>query len=143
MTGGEKWPPVGGWILGLGNDLVEVSRVEKAIQRHGEKFLQRVFTPEEIRYAGGMKSSGKHFAARFAAKEAVSKAFRTGIGKELNWTSVGVIHGSQGEPLVVLDALGKQLLQRLGGDEVWVSLSHTETLAQATALLLTKSPRPL
>ncbi|MCH8473865.1 MAG: holo-ACP synthase [Opitutales bacterium] len=139
MTGGEKLPLQGGWVLGLGNDLVDVVRVEKAIQRHGDKFLHRVFTPEEIRYAGAMKSPGKHFAARFAAKEAVSKAFRTGIGKELNWTSVGIIHGTKGEPLVVLDDLGKQLLHRLGGEEVWVSLSHTETLAQATALILTQT----
>lgn len=134
----EERPWEGGRVLGLGNDLVDVARVAKAIERHGDRFIKRVFTAEEIRYAGSMKSPAKHYAARFAAKEAVSKAFRTGIGKELNWTSIGIVHGPRGEPEVVLDELGQNLLRDFGGDAVWVSLSHTETLAQAVALVLTR-----
>ena len=98
--------------------------------------LARVFTDGERDYCLGMKHPHKHLAARFAAKEAVSKAFGTGIGTELGWLSVSVRQGSRGEPLVVLDARGAALLARVGATGVMVTLSHTETLALAVAALV-------
>ena len=79
-------------------------------------------------------------AARFAAKEAVSKAFTTGIGAELGWKSVSIYHGSRNEPLVRLDEQGRALLAQVGATHVHVSLSHTDTLAMAVAALVRQPP---
>jgi holo-[acyl-carrier protein] synthase len=128
--------PPGGVLLGLGCDLIEVERIHGVLERHGERFLQRVFTAEERAYCAGLKHPHKHYAARWAAKEAVSKTFTTGIGTHLDWTSVSIYHGSRSEPLVRLDDKAKALLQQVGGTSVLVSLSHTETHAMAVAALV-------
>lgn len=135
--------PPGGVVLGLGSDFVEVARVRKAIERHGDRFLKRVFTDEERRYCLGMANPHPHLAARFAAKEAVSKAFTTGLGQWLRWTSIGVIHGERQEPLVELDDKAQDLLARLGGQRVLLTLSHTADHAMAVALLLGPPQPPL
>ena len=131
----------GGYLLGLGIDLVEVDRVRRVWERQGDRFLKRVFTAEELDYCLSMKHPHKHLAARFAAKEAVSKAFTTGIGAELGWKSISIYKGERQEPLVRLDENGAALLAALGGSHVWVSLSHTEAHAQAVAALL-RDPAP-
>lgn len=123
-------------MIGLGADIVEVERIRGVLQRQGDRFLERVFTGEERTYCMGMKFPHKHLAARFAAKEAVSKAFTTGIGAELGWKSVSVYHGPRHEPLVRLDEQGRALLQRIGGTRVLITLSHTETDAMAVAAIL-------
>lgn len=128
--------PPGGILLGLGCDIIEVERVRGVCQRQGDRFLQRVFTDEERAYCEGMKYPYKHFAARFAAKEAVSKCFTTGIGAELGWRSISIHHGSRQEPLVRLDDKGQALLAAVGGTRVLVSLSHCETTAMAVAAIL-------
>jgi len=130
--------PVGGVLIGLGCDLIEVERIARAIERHGEHFLARTFTEEERAYCGALKYPHKHYAARWAAKEAVAKAFTTGIGADLGWTSVGVYHGACSEPLVRLDEQGTALLRALGGTDVLLSLSHTETHALAVAAIVRK-----
>ncbi len=79
--------PPGGILLGLGCDIIEIDRVRGVFERQGERFLARVFTEEERTYCLAMKHPHKHIAARFAAKEAVSKCFTTGIGSELGWKS--------------------------------------------------------
>jgi holo-[acyl-carrier protein] synthase len=78
----------------------------------------------------------KHYAARFAAKEAVSKCFGTGIGTELGWRSVSVYHGERHQPLVRFDEKGIALLRQVGATHVHLSLSHTETMAMAVAVLV-------
>ncbi|MBX3749670.1 MAG: holo-ACP synthase [Opitutaceae bacterium] len=128
--------PPGGVLLGLGCDLIEVERIHKVLERHGERFLARVFTPEEQEYCSGLKFPHKHYAARWAAKEAVSKTFTTGIGTHLDWTSVSIYHGERNEPLVRLDAKAQALLAQVGATGVLVSLSHTETHAMAVAALV-------
>jgi holo-[acyl-carrier protein] synthase len=128
--------PPGGILLGLGCDLIEVQRIHGVLDRHGERFLQRVFTAEERAYCSGLKHPHKHYAARWAAKEAVSKAFTTGIGSQLDWTSVSIYHGARQEPLVRLDDKARALLQQVGATGVLVSLSHTETHAMAVAALV-------
>src|ERR671916_760313 len=79
-------------VLGIGVDIVETQRIEHSLERFGERFLHRVFTAGEIAYCRSMKFPARHFAARFAAKEAVSKAFGTGIGKAMGWRDIDV-HG--------------------------------------------------
>jgi holo-[acyl-carrier protein] synthase len=127
---------LGGFVIGLGADLVEVARIEGVLARQGERFLARVFTDEEREYCGRMKFPHKHYAARFAAKEAVSKAFTTGIGAELGWKSVSIHHGARHEPLVRLDEQGQALLRKIGGTRVLITLSHSDTNALAVAAIV-------
>jgi holo-[acyl-carrier protein] synthase len=126
----------GGVLIGIGADVIEVSRIRGVLERQGEKFLARVFTDEEREYCFRMAHPHKHLAARFAAKEAVSKCFTTGIGAELGWRSVSVYHGSRNEPLVRLDEKGEALLKAVGATHVQLTLSHTDTVAMAVAALV-------
>ena len=131
--------PPGGVLLGLGCDVIEVERIRGVLDRQGERFLERVFTEEERVYCFSHKFPHQHVAARFAAKEAVSKAFTTGIGSDLGWKSVSIYHGSRNEPLVRLDEKGGELLARTGATHVLVSLSHTALVAMAVAALVKRS----
>jgi holo-[acyl-carrier protein] synthase len=128
--------PQGGVLLGLGADVIEVERIRKVVERQGERFLARVFTEEERAYCSRMAQPHKHLAARFAAKEAVSKCFTTGIGAELGWRSVSVYHGERHQPLVRLDDKGLALLREAGATGVLLTLSHTDTVAMAVAALV-------
>lgn len=128
--------PSGGVLIGLGADVIEVARIRGVLERQGERFLARVFTDEEREYCFRMAHPHKHLAARFAAKEAVSKSFTTGIGAELGWRSVSVYHGSRNEPIVRLDEKGEALLKAVGATAVLLTLSHTETVAMAVAALV-------
>ncbi len=128
--------PPGGVLVGLGCDLIDVQRIRDVLDRHGDRFLDRVFTAEERAYCMGMKHPHKHLAARWAAKEAISKTFTTGIGAELGWKSMSVYHGERSEPLVRLDEKGTALLAHVGATHVLISLSHTETAAMAVAALV-------
>lgn len=128
--------PPGGVLLGLGCDVIEVERIRGVLDRQGARFLDRVFTEEERAYCFGHKFPHQHVAVRFAAKEAVSKAFTTGIGAELGWRSVSIYHGSRNEPLVRLDEKGAALLAQTGATHVLVSLSHTALVAMAVAALV-------
>ncbi|HEY4302516.1 MAG TPA: holo-ACP synthase [Candidatus Didemnitutus sp.] len=131
--------PPGGIMIGLGCDIIDVERIRSAIDKHGERFLKRVYTDEERAYCDSVKYSHKHYAARWAAKEAVSKAFTTGIGPHLDWTSVSVYHGERHQPLVRLDAKAQALLHEVGATNVWLSLSHIDTHAMAVAALVRHS----
>ncbi len=126
----------GGILIGLGTDIIEVDRIRGIMERQGERFLARVFTDEERAYCGKMGQPHKHYAARFAAKEAVSKCFTTGIGAELGWRSVSVYHGDRHQPLVRLDDKGAALLAAVGATHVMLTLSHTDTVAMAVAALV-------
>src|SRR3954463_11070631 len=128
--------PPGGVVIGIGTDIIEVERVRGVLERQGERFLARVFTDEERAYCASMAHPHKHYAARFAAKEAVSKCFSTGIGAELGWRSVSVYHGARHQPLVRLDDKGEALLRAVGATHVHLTLSHNETSAMAVAALV-------
>lgn len=128
--------PPGGILIGLGCDLIETERIRGVLEKHGERFLKRVFTEEERAYCDSLKHPHKHYAARWAAKEAVSKCFTTGIGEHLEWTSVSVYHGMRHEPLARLDAKAQALLAQVGATHVMLTLSHTESHAMAVAALV-------
>jgi holo-[acyl-carrier protein] synthase len=134
--------PPGGFLVGLGADLVDVDRIRLAVERHGQRFLERVFTEEERAYCLGMAHPHKHLAARFAAKEAVAKAFTTGIGSELGWRSVSVYHGERHDPRVRLDDRGTALLRQVGATRVLLTLSHTDGAAMAVAALVRDGDPP-
>lgn len=128
--------PPGGVLIGLGADIIEVARIKSVMLRHGDRFIERILTEEERAYCAGMAHPHKHIAARFAAKEAVSKCFTTGIGAELGWKSISVYHGERHEPKVRLDAQGETLLAHVGGTHVMLTLSHTENYAMAVAAVV-------
>lgn len=123
-------------VLGLGIDLVEVTRIEQSIARHGAKFVERVYTAGEIAYCGGMKAPAPFYAARFAAKEAVAKALGSGIGSSCGWLEIEVRRKASGEPFIVLHGAAEATAQRLGIGSLLLSLSHTEHYAVAQALAL-------
>lgn len=127
-------------VLGTGIDIVETARIADSIQRHGERFLARIFTEGERLYCAGMKKPETFYAARFAAKEAVSKSFGTGIGAQLGWLDIDVRRKASGEPFVVLSGEGAATARRLGVAEIRLSLSHSEHYAVAHALTLGESP---
>ena len=122
-------------VIGIGVDLVESARIEHSLERFGERFLHRVFTEGEIAYSKSMKFPARHLAARFAAKEAVSKAFGTGIGKSMGWKDVDVRRKESGEPYVVLEGGAKQLAEERKVSKVLITLSHTEHHAMAVIVV--------
>jgi holo-[acyl-carrier protein] synthase len=122
-------------ILGLGIDIIEVARIEASHQKFGERFVNRILHPNEIAYCLSHRVPGPFLAARFAAKEAISKAFGTGIGAQLSWLDMEVGRKESGEPFVILHGGGQKLLQARGARAVHLSLSHTQVHATAVAIL--------
>ena len=122
-------------ILGIGIDIIEVARIEASYQKFGERFLNRILLPGEINYCLSHRAPGPFLAARFAAKEAISKAFGTGIGAQLGWQDMEVARKESGEPYVVLHEKGQQLLKARGARAMLISLSHTQAHATAVAIL--------
>jgi holo-[acyl-carrier protein] synthase len=122
-------------ILGTGIDIIEVARIESSYERFGERFLSRILVPGEISYCLSHKKPGPFLAARFAAKEAISKAFGTGIGAQLGWQDMEVCRKESGEPFVILHGKGKKLFEERGAKNLLISLSHTEIHATAMAIL--------
>ena len=122
-------------VLGIGVDLVECARIQHSIDRFGERFLHRVFTEGEIEYSMSMKFPARHLAARFAAKEAVSKAFGTGIGKAMGWRNIDIRKKPSGEPFLVFSGPAEELAKQRGLATALVTLSHTEHHAMACVVL--------
>jgi len=122
-------------IIGTGIDIIEVGRIESSHEKFGERFLKRILRPAEIEYCLSHKRPAPFLAARFAAKEAVSKAFGTGIGAQLSWQDVEVGRKPSGEPFVILHDGGLRLLEQRNARMVHLSLSHTEAYAAAVAVL--------
>lgn len=123
-------------LLGLGMDLVEIERIEESIQKFGDRFLKRIFHPAEVAYAKTQARPATHLAARFAAKEAASKAFGTGIGKALPWLGMEIGRHSSGEPFLRFHAAGSELAKSRGITRALVTLSHTRSHSAATVALL-------
>jgi holo-[acyl-carrier protein] synthase len=122
-------------ILGTGIDIIEVARIAASHEKFGERFVNRILLPDEIAYCLSHKKPAPFLAVRFAAKEAISKAFGTGIGAQLGWHDVEIRRKESGEPFVVLHGKGEELFAARGAKKMHVSLSHTENYAAATAIL--------
>ena len=121
-------------IIGIGVDIVEIARLAGAIQRQGQSLIDRCFLPAEQAYCSLQKEPARAYAARFAAKEAVSKALGTGIGAQLEWKSVEVRRKPTGEPFVILLGVGAETAKQLGVTELHLSLSHSEHYAVANVV---------
>ena len=123
-------------VLGIGTDIVETLRIAQMIERHGELFLGRVFTPHEIAYCAERKAATQHYAGRWAAKEAVLKALGTGWAKGITWTDVEVRNEPGGAPRIVLGGGAREIADSLGIGDVLISISHCRTHATAFAIAL-------
>lgn len=123
-------------IYGIGIDVVEVDRIEAAIARQGEGFLEKLFTESEREYCDKQARPGMHYAARFAAKEAVSKALGTGIGGKAGWLEMEVIRGDSGAPTIKFHGNARDFLMSAGIAEVQVSLTHARDYAAANAVAI-------
>lgn len=123
-------------IVGIGTDIVECLRIAQMIDRHGELFVNRVYTPAEIRYCQSRKQATQHFAGRWAAKEAILKALGTGWRRGISWRDMEVRNDKQGRPQVALRGAVRDLVEQLGVREILVSISHCRSHAMAYALAL-------
>lgn len=126
-------------IHGIGIDVVEVGRIEAAIANLGDAFIDRLFTAREREYCGKQKRPALHYAARFAAKEAVSKALGTGIGGQAGWLDMEVERAESGAPKMIFTGNAANFLAAEGIAEVQVSLSHAKEYAAANAVAVRHS----
>ncbi|MEJ6570889.1 MAG: holo-ACP synthase [Akkermansiaceae bacterium] len=126
-------------IFGIGIDVVEVERVESSMAEFGDRFASRVFTEAERAYCDSQKRPAIHYAARFAAKEAVAKALGTGIGKDLSWLDMEIRRRESGEPEVFLSGDGAQFAKDNNLGQIKISLTHAQHYAAANAVALVGS----
>lgn len=121
-------------ILGLGVDIAEVPRVKAAIERRGQPFLRRVFTPSEIEYCEGFKNKFERYAGRFAAKEAAMKALGTGWRRGVRWVDLEVVRQQSGRPTLALAGEAAKIAAALGVRHISISITHTEWQALAQVI---------
>ena len=119
-------------IEGIGTDIIEITRVAKSIQRLGQHFLDRLFTQREQEYCLRYKASERHFAGRFAAKEAIAKALGTGMGEIVSWLDIEIVNGVTGAPTVILS---DKLRAHFPSISVKISISHNHETAIAFAVV--------
>jgi len=115
-------------MTGLGIDLIEIERIEKAITQYGNHFTDKIFTQNEILYCKSKANPFHHFAARFAAKEAFAKAFGTGIGAHLGWHDIEVVREFTGKPVILMS---RRIHHQVDPSKVLLSISHTHLYAVA------------
>jgi holo-[acyl-carrier protein] synthase len=121
-------------IKAHGIDVIDCHRLQESIDRHGQRFLERVFTDGERDYCLDRKRAIEHLAGRFAAKEAVLKVLGTGWTQGIAWTDIEVVREDSGQPRIRLDGRCKQLAEALGLRDILISITHTDTQAFASAI---------
>jgi len=126
-------------IIAHGIDLVDFPRIEEMIERHGERFVNRVFTAAEQKYANAHRNSVEKYAGRFAAKEAILKLVGTGWRGKIAWTDVEVVNDPSGQPVVRLSGEVKEIAEKLGIRQISISITHTANFAIASAVALAQS----
>ena len=126
-------------VAGNGIDIIEIERIKSAIDRWGPQLLKKIFTDGEIRYSEAKSFSAQHFAARFASKEAVLKAFGGNGSSHLRWQDIEILNDPSGRPRVRLLGKARQLKEKEKIDEIIISISHTKNHAVASVVLTRKS----
>lgn len=121
--------------IGIGIDIVPIYKIKELISKH-ENSLATIFTEREIAYCQGKRNIEEHFAARFAAKEAILKAFGIGLGKGIEWTDIEILSSNSGKPRVSLHGKIKEIAFKKNIEKIVISLSHCETHAVAQALVI-------
>ncbi|MBD3426111.1 MAG: holo-[acyl-carrier-protein] synthase [Candidatus Omnitrophica bacterium] len=125
-------------VQGIGIDAIEIERFQNAVNKHGEPFLERIFTDKELKHAVGKNRKGyyMHMAGKFAAKEAVKKALPDGARIGLNWAEIEILNAEDGKPYAVLHGQAKELMNKYELSRVFVSISHTHELATSNAMVV-------
>ena len=121
-------------VIGLGTDIIECLRIARMIEKHGELFLNRVYTRAEIAYCSSRKGANQSYAGRWAVKEAVLKAMGTGWSRGIRWKDIEVVTDLTGKPTVAIHGVAKEICEELGITDVLISLSHCRSHATATAI---------
>ena len=121
-------------VMGVGVDIVEVNRIEAAIKRFGDRFLEKIYTDAEKKYCNIGKVACQHFAGKFAAKEAVYKTLN--IDRIIKWTEIEIRNSEQGQPYVALHGKVKKIAKEKNISSILVSISHIKTRAVASAVAL-------
>jgi len=121
-------------IIGIGTDIVECLRIAQMIERHGEVFLQRVYTTREIEYCSTRKAATQHYAGRWAAKEAVLKAMGTGWARGISWRDIEIRNDEGGRPRIALGGGAREVCETLGLADMLISISHCRSHATAYAI---------
>lgn len=119
-------------VFGIGIDIIEIERVKESIDKFGESFLNKIFTKNEIAYCEPKANKYQHYAARFAAKEAVSKALTTGWNADFNWQNVEIMNEPSGLPIVKLEGKLKTFLE--GDKSLKISMSHSRDYVACVAI---------
>ncbi len=122
-------------IVGSGIDLVEIGRIQQSVDRHGSRFLNRVYTAAEQAYCLSKRNAAESLAARFAAKEAGAKALGTGIGDGVSWLDIEVVREPSGRPTIRFHGRSAQIAAALGATRAALSVTHTASLAMASVVL--------
>lgn len=122
-------------VVGVGTDMIEIARIAESIDRYGERFLRRIFTPGETEYCRRKKNAAESFAARFAAKEAAAKALGTGISRGVNWLEMEVVREPSGRPTLQLFGRAAAIAAQLGVARVSLSLTHSRDLSLAVVVM--------
>ena len=121
-------------IVGLGIDIAEPDRLRTAVDRYGRRFLERIFTPNEIAYCERKRNKWERYAARFAAKEAAFKALGTGWRRGVRWRDVEVTNLASGQPTLALTGEAEKFARRLGVNHIAVSLTHSDQFVLAQVI---------
>jgi holo-[acyl-carrier protein] synthase len=122
-------------IIGIGSDILEVARFKREIETEGDNFKNELFTACEIEYCDGKRYPERHYAARFAAKEAILKALATGREAGISWRDVEIRNDRNGQPYIVLFGKAKDIAHNMQVSRILVSLSHTQEWAMANVIL--------
>ncbi|WP_213804390.1 holo-ACP synthase [Granulicella sp. dw_53] len=122
-------------VIGLGTDLMEIERIQESIERYGNRFLERVFTPGEIEFCMRKKASAESFAARFAAKEAGAKALGTGISRGVNWKEIEVRRQPGEKPTLHWSGRAAERARMMGIVRTELSLTHSRSVAMAVVVV--------
>jgi holo-[acyl-carrier protein] synthase len=122
-------------IIGTGIDIIEIHRIEKAMEKNPDRFRARTFTDQEVEYCEKKKYKFQHYAARFGAKEAAMKAMGTGWTQGIRFSDIEVLNDEHGKPGLVFHGKAQVLFQEYGGNDAFVSLSHSKEYAAAVVIL--------
>lgn len=132
-------------ILGIGNDIIDIRRIEKTLARHGERFVMRVFTETERRKSDRRAQRAASYAKRFAAKEACSKALGTGLSHGVYWRDMGVVNLPSGQPTMTLTGGALERLNSMvpPGKIAFVHLTMTDEMPYAQAIVIIEARYPV
>ena len=128
--------PHGTNVLGVGIDQIEVSRIRDSLEKHGDHFLNKIFSSEEQSYCMEKADPAPFLAARFAAKEATAKALGTGFVPHFGWLDSEVSNGRAGEPILLFNQKAQSLIQSKEANKALISLTHLEGIASAIVILI-------